>query len=292
MSVLVVIGRPVLEMPDQDELLTLVHPEVPVVNALNLGLTRGDGIFETVGIYNGHVHAEDAHLDRFARSASMLELPEPHREGFRRAVRKGIEVLQSSSEAFCKYVLTRGIEGRESTPFGYAFIDHNPDWTRERTDGISVVTLTRGYPLNIAEQAPWLLQGAKTLSYAVNRAALREAARRRADDVVFTTTDGWALEGPTSSLVLRIGDVFVTPTPDRGVLHGTGQGDVFFFLESQGFKTESRVVSVEELKQADNAWMTSSQRLAAPIRALDGVRKPVDRELTDNLNYHLLHRTG
>lgn len=289
--VVITIARPSRASPPSDEPLLRVHPhDQPVVDAMNLGITRGDGIFETVGIFRGKVHSVDQHLERFARSARILELPEPDLEAFRAAVELGIEHLGPVEDAYCKYVYTRGIESRSWDPVGYAFLDANPDWTRERTTGIAVVTLTRGYALDVAQTAPWLLQGAKTLSYGVNRAVLREAARRGADDVVFTTSDGYALEGPTSTLVLRFGDHFVTPSPEHGVLLGTAQLGAFAFFESQGFTTEYRDVPAGELSDADQMWLTNSQRLAAPIHHIDARELPIDVELSASLNDFLLHR--
>ena len=49
---------------------------------------------------------------------------------------------------------------------------------------------------------PWLLAGAKTLSYAVNMAALRHAERHGAGDVIFVSSDGYVLEGPRSTVVI------------------------------------------------------------------------------------------
>ncbi len=288
--VLVVIHQPVVDMPTPDTLLSVTPYDQPIVDAMNLGITRGDGIFETVGIHQGHVHEVEAHLDRFSRSAAILDLPTPHRDAYRQAVELGIAQLGDVTDAYCKYILTRGIESRDSFPTGYAFLDVNPDWTRQRTAGIDVVTLSRGYPLDIQQTAPWLLQGAKTLSYAVNRSVLREAERRGAEDVIFTTTDGYVLEGPTASLVMRLDDTFVTPTPDRGVLHGTGQMGAFRILGDMGARTEYREVRVEELASADALWLTNSQRLAAPIRSLDGVPREVDKDLTAELNARLLAR--
>src|SRR5690625_7099343 len=72
---------------------------------------------------------------------------------------------------------------------------------------MKVVTLDRGLASTVVDTSPWLLPGAKTLSYAVNMAATREAVRRGAEDVLFVSTDGYALEGPTSTLLVRHGDV-------------------------------------------------------------------------------------
>ena len=71
-----------------------------------------------------------------------------------------------------------------------------------RRDGVSAVTLDRGLPANGVDAMPWLLAGAKTLSYAVNMAALRHAARQGAGDVIFVSSDGYILEGPRSTVVI------------------------------------------------------------------------------------------
>ncbi len=121
---------------------------------------------------------------------------------------------------------------------------------------------------------------------------LREAVRRGADDVLFTTTDGFLLEGPTSSVVLRLdGIFFVTTPPESGILPGTAQMDMLDLLAAEGFTTRIRDVTLDELAAADALWMTNSQRLATPVHTLDGKDVTVDRELTDRLNDQLLRRT-
>lgn len=289
--VLVMINQPTVSSPEVSEPFTIVPADGAAINAMDLGITRGDGIFESVGIHNGKVHAVEAHLTRFANSARLLDLPAPNADAYRLAVEKGIELLGDVPDAYAKYVLTRGIEAQpDSAPTGYAFIDVNPDFSAARTTGISVVTLSRGYELNIMTTAPWLLQGSKYLSYAINRSVLREAARRDADDVLFTTTDGYILEGPTASIVLKIGDTFVTPSPDYGVLHGTAQQGFFDYCAEHGLATEYRTVTVAELADADGMWLTNSQRLAAPIRELDGVALAIDDAFTASVNDYLLNR--
>jgi 4-amino-4-deoxychorismate lyase len=162
------------------------------------------------------------------------------------------------------------------------------DFTVPRTDGIRVVTLDRGFDSEAPARAPWLLLGAKTLSYAVNMAAIREAKRRGADDAVFVSSDGVLLEAPTASVVLRVGERFVTPAPGAGILHGTTQLSLFDHLESQGHPTSYETLPASALADADAAWLLSSVRLAAPIRSVDGVDVPMDPELTASINRYLL----
>ena len=139
--------------------------------------------------------------------------------------------------------------------------------------------------------SPWLLAGAKTLSYAVNRAALREAARRGADDVLFVSSDGYLLEGAVSNLLLRRGNQLITPRVDLGILAGTTQADLYTWAEAEGFVTGYELLTPADLERADAAWLVSSVRHVAPVRAVDGVERPIDAELTERLNAALHART-
>ncbi|WFR68556.1 aminotransferase class IV [Curtobacterium flaccumfaciens] len=134
------------------------------------------------------------------------------------------------------------------------------------------------------------MQGAKTLSYAVNMAALREAARRGADDAVFVSTDGYVLEGTRANLILSVGGRLVTPRTDIGILAGTTQADVFRFAEQEGIETAYELVTLDDFHAADAAWLVSSVRQAAPIRAVNGNARQIDADLTARINEFLLAR--
>lgn len=271
-----------------------VDADAPQVRLMDLGLTRGDGVFETISVVDGHPQALDPHLQRLAHSAKLLDLAEPDLDVWRRAVLAGIETHRSNGgdarELYAKLILTRGVEGT-GRPSGWVFVDTAEDFTAAR-QGIRVVTLDRGYRHDVAETSPWLLQGAKTLSYAANRAGLREAARRGADDVIFVSTDGFALEGPTSNVIVRNGNTVRTPQTDQGILAGTTQASVFAFFEEQGFDTVYERIPAAELATADELWLVSSVRQAAPVTDLDGTPFTVDAERTAALNAFLLARTS
>jgi len=291
-AALVMIDRPSIGQSGQGPAFRVLPADGPALRATDLGAARGDGVFETAAIRHGHVQAGADHLSRFARSAQMLDLPAPDPAVYTAAIDAGIAQLSDASDAAVKYVLTRGDElDRTLGPTGWALVSVSEDFSAVRRDGVAVVLLTRGYSLDVATSAPWLLQGAKTLSYEVNRAALREAARRGAQDVLFTTTDGYVLEGPTSSVVVRLGDTLVTPPAEDGVLPGTTQLAVFATAAGLGLRTAVRQIAVADLAVADAVWMTSSVRLAAPVNAIDGVPLAVDRELTAAFNEALATRT-
>lgn len=268
--------------------LHVVGPGAPVLPLGELSAQRGDGVFESIGVVDGHPHEVGPHLERLAHSAALCDLPEPNLAQWRAAVDR-VATEAGAGESVIKLILSRGVEAGPN-PTAWITLADAPDNTAARREGVRVVTLDRGYPLGVPAAAPWLLLGAKTLSYAVNMAAIREAKRRGADDAVFVTTDGFVLEAPTASVLLRIDGRFVTPAPSAGILHGTTQLSVFAFLERRGFATAYESVPVSDLARADAAWLLSSVRLAAPISAVDGTAVPLDDDLTDELNGFLLAR--
>lgn len=270
--------------------LRVVDPLAPQVSVLDLGVTRGDGIFEVLGVINGRPQAVEAHLARLAVSAAMLDLPELDLEAIRAAVYKVVELSEPTPEMSVKVIVTRGVEGSGVATAWVLSFTSSDGFVAERAEGISVVLLDRGYPHDIAARAPWLLTGAKTLSYAVNKAVLREAARRGADDVVFTSTDGYVLEGPSATLLAKFGRRIWTPATAQGILRGTTQGAAFEYFGSVGYAISEVLLRVEQLAQADALWLASSGRMLVPIREVDGREVAIDRELTDAANAALLAR--
>ena len=271
---------------DFSDTFTEVDAAAPALSVGELSTQRGDGVFESIGVVDLHPQELVPHLHRLAHSAQLCDLPAPHIEQWRQAVRVAAAACPPG-EAVIKLILSRGVE-HGPTPTAWVTAAPASDFSWVRTEGVRVVTLDRGYELGAAERAPWLLLGAKTLSYAVNMAALREAARRGADDAIFLSSDGFVLEAPTASLILRFGDRFVTPAPNGGILHGTTQLSVYDHLAAQGFTTDYAQVPASYLAKAAAAWLVSSVRLAAPITAIDGRPVPTDREFTAELNRYLL----
>ena len=76
--------------------------------------------------------------------------------------------------------------------------------------------------------------------------------------------------------------------PGAGILHGTTQLSLFAHLDALGYETAYASIPETDLEKADAAWLVSSVRLAAPVRAIDGRVLPVDTALTAELNDYLL----
>jgi 4-amino-4-deoxychorismate lyase len=245
----------------------------PVVTAFDLGLGRGDGVFESVRVVGGRTPHLDAHLTRLARSAALLDLADPGAAAWRALVGAVTDTWPADTEGACRLLLTRGL-GEGCPPTALALLARvGAEVLRQRAEGVSVVALSLGITADARAGAPWLLGGAKTLSYAVNTAALRHAHRLGADDVVFTSVEGQLLEGPTSTVVWAAGGVLRTPPLDTGILAGTTMTRLFARAAEDGWPTAVEPGTVEDLRAADAVWLVSGIRGPAVVHTLDGVAR-------------------
>lgn len=255
-----------------------VHdPSQPLLFGDDLAAVRGDGVFETLLVRDGEACLVESHLKRLMHSAAMMELPEPDLVAWRRAVgiAVGRWVAQTADEGALRLVYSRGRESG-SCPTAYLMINPLPQRVHDsRRDGVAAVLLGRGLPSAGVDAMPWLLAGAKTLSYAINMAALREGARRGADDVVFVSSDGHILEGPRSTVVIATDGAdgrpcLLTPPPWYPILRGTTQQALFEMARSAGYDCDYQALRPADLVGAQGVWLVSSITLAARVHTLDG----------------------
>ena len=267
---------------------TLADVTTPLVRADDLGVVRGDGVFDATLVRRGpdgagHVRDRDAHLDRLERSAAILQLPEPDRAGYERAIDALVAAwdFDERPEALIRLVLTRGPEsGGEPTAFAL-MAPLSAAAIAERERGVAITLLGRGHDGDEVAAMPWLLPGAKSLSYSINMAAKRHAVRHGFDDVVFVAPSGALLEGPTSTLVIDRGGALLTPAQD-GILASITLEHLMRDAPDAGLEVAFAPLQPDDLRTADGAWLLSSGRLVAHITSVDGQplsRSPLDADI-------------
>lgn len=262
----------------------VADPAQPQLKVTNPGITRGDGIFETLRAVDGSPRKLQAHLARLATSAEALELDIPPSDDWERAIATALSEADDDGELVVRLIAVRGDEGGSEAT---AWVQVTPLPEGLRGQRLAVLLLDRGYDSTVAQRAPWLLMGAKTLSYAVNMAALRYARAHGANDVIFTSSDGKVLEGPTSTvLIARVVDGvkhLITPQLESGILPGTTQGALFEAARKAGWELGYGPLVPGDLFHSDGAWLVSSVRLLAEIGSIDGKDVAVAPDLTAEL---------
>src|SRR6476646_3298235 len=129
---------------DFSESFTSVDPTTPALSVGELSTQRGDGIFESIGVVDGHAQEVGPHLDRLAHSARLCDLPEPNVEQWRQAIVLADAESPARGEGVIKLILSRGVE-HGPAPTAWVTTAEARDSSAARSGGIRVVTLDRGY---------------------------------------------------------------------------------------------------------------------------------------------------
>jgi 4-amino-4-deoxychorismate lyase len=252
----------------------VVPADTPVLRADDLGVLRGDGIFETAHVRDGRPWLLDEHLERMSRSAERLGLDLPAAAELTAPAAQECAGW-SAAEGALRLVCTRGPESGGPVTVFATLAPVSEASQRARTEGVRVLTGSLGFAASARSAAPWLLGGVKSLSYAINMASQRWAAAAGAADVLWVSGDGYLLEAPTASLVWLDGNTLCTVPPEAtGILPGITARWLLEHAEKLGWQAEERMGRPADLFLADGAWLASSVRGLAEIRAIDGTELP------------------
>lgn len=236
----------------------LVAAADAVVPALDHGVTVGDGVFETMRVYDGVAFAVRRHLDRLERSAAGLGLGLPDRALLGRAVR---EVVEASGlpDGRVRLTVTAGPGPLGSSRTGGA-----------TTVIAAVAPLEPASPTTAVVTVPWVrnerspLAGLKTTSYAENVVALARAREAGASEALFANTVGELCEGTGTNVFLVLGGRLVTPPLSSGCLAGVTRELVLEVVEA-----DERSVPLAALADAEEVFLTSSTREVQAVTKVD-----------------------
>jgi branched-chain amino acid aminotransferase len=245
----------------------LVRAEDARVSPFDHGLLVGDGVFETLRVYNGVPFAWTRHHQRLVRSAAGLGLTVPTSDELRAAV-DAVLSANELTEARLRLTVTGG-----PAPPG-----------SERADGpptVIVIALPpTPYPATVdVVTVPWTrneggaVAGLKTTSYAENVRALSYARDRDAGEAIFLNTRAEVCEATGSNIFVVGNGVVRTPPGRAGCLLGVTRALVLELCAEHGIPAEETALTPAALGDADEAFLTSSTREVQPIARAD------DREL-------------
>ncbi|MFZ4585529.1 MAG: aminotransferase class IV [Acidimicrobiia bacterium] len=242
----------------------VIAAELARVSPLDHGLTVGDGVFETLRVYDGVPFAWTRHLDRMERSAIGLGITPPDRNALRRGAAAVLEANELDN-ARLRLTCTSGMGPPGS----------------QRGDGPALLVAV-AVPLTPPEAfvdvvtVPWTrnergaLAGIKTTSYGENVRALAYAFERDAHEAIFANTRGELCEGSSSNVFLVRSGVLHTPPVSSGCLAGVTRALVIELCAQAGITYAESELPLAALAAADEAFITSSPREVVAIRKVDG----------------------
>lgn len=239
----------------------LDDPTDPALTVLDHGLTVGDGVFEAVKSVHGQAFTLTRHLDRLARSARGMGLPEPDLDAFRAGVAAVLEG-DNSPLGRLRITYTAGIAPLGSNRSGGEPTQVVVFGAIEPYDETTAV-VTVPWPRN----EKGVLAGVKTTSYGENVVALAKAAEQGATEAIFANTAGHLCEGTGSNVFYVKDGELRTPTLASGCLAGITRGLV---LEWYGATEVDEPIGV--LEEAEEIFVTSTFRDVQAVERCDDRR--------------------
>ncbi len=270
------------------------------VNIEDRGYQLGDGIYEVVHVYRGRFVDEDRHLGRLERSLAEIRLPMPMPRAALRLVL--LEVLRRNritADGLVYMQVTRGVAPRD-----HAF-------PRKPVPAALVVTAKRiaPYPRDIDATAisaitqpdlRWARCDIKTVNLLPNVLA-RQAAREAgaAEAILYNEATGMVTEcAATSFWIVDAEGVLRTRHLDHSILPGCTRGALIAELEAAGIAHSLGEFSLETMRNAREAFLTSATSFVKPIVRIDGRdvgdgrAGPVTRRLFDLFTHHVKATAG
>jgi 4-amino-4-deoxychorismate lyase len=241
----------------------VVDPLAPVVAADDEGFARGRAAFTTLRVYGGRPFRLRRHLARLTESAQRIGLPAPDVADVERLTDEAVTAA-GVGDCSLRITWTPGPPG--GPPLAIVVVGAIPAWIEElRATGLRLASL------HVPRRSePWLLEGTKSTSYAVNMAAETEARRRGADDAVFVDSDGIVLEGPVTNVWWREAGTLVTPSLELGILAGETRAALLELAGGLGYTVQEGAYPLARLLAAEEVFTSSSVREVMPVVSVDG----------------------
>ncbi len=250
----------------------IVPESQAVVSVYDHGFLYGDGVYETMRSYGGTVFMVRRHMDRLARSASLIRLKAPEAESMIGAIHQTL-AANRISDAYVRVTLSRGkgpigldpgLCGRHTLVVIAEPFREYPDTCYEK--GVQFIfAKTRR---NLADAIDPKI---KSLNFLNNILAKIEAKERGAYDAVMLNAAGFLTEGTICNIFFVKNGILCTPSVEAGILDGITREIVIGLARRQGLSVEEGMFYPEDLLGASEVFFTNTTAEVMPVAGVEQV---------------------
>jgi branched-chain amino acid aminotransferase len=274
MATAAAIERNVQEVPYPDGAAFVDGAYVPIAEAkvpiTDWGFLRSDCTYDVVHVWRGRFFRLDHHLDRFEQNVAKLRLELPHSREEIVAILRRLMRLTGLREAYVEVICTRGSPQPGSRDprlcqnrffaFVLPFIWIATEEQRARGLHVQISAIPRIPPQSVDPRV-------KNFQWGDMNRALLEAKDAGCDLPVLVDLDGNIAEGPGFN-VFAVREGTVT-TPEGTCLDGITRQTALDLLKEQNLKTVIGTIAPDELRAADEVFITSTAGGIVPVTRID-----------------------
>ena len=244
--------------------MPLDEARIPV---LDRGFIFGDGVYEVIPAYSGHPFRMAQHLARLQRSLDAIGLPNPLTSAQWARLVKRIVALNEGRDQAIYLQVTRGVAPRDHafpkrvTPTVFMMSNPLPVPSRE--------LVQRGCACVSATDNRWLRCDIKSTSLLGN-VLMRQRAVAAGCLETIMFRDGYLSEASSSNVLVVRGRTVCAPPNNHLVLPGTTNDVVIELVRKARIPFEAREIHEDEVRTADEIWLTSATKEVLAVTRLDG----------------------
>ena len=262
-------------MPSKVYLSTAGRPLDPAeatVSVFDRGFLYGDSVYETLRTAGGRPVELARHLDRLRRSALGIGLEVPFADAELRRVIAETHAASGNADSYVRVIVTRGtgplmLDPRVSaSPLLVVLVQELKLPAPALYEAGLSVRIVDVHKISARSLDPTL----KTGNYLNSIQALRQATQSAAEDAIMCSPLGHVAEGATSNVFMVRGGRLCTPSLATGLLEGITRALVIALAGELGVPCSEATIMPDELRAADEVFLTSSVRGAMPVTTLDG----------------------
>jgi branched-chain amino acid aminotransferase len=269
-----------------------VPEEQAVISVFDRGFLYGDGLFETLRVFNGKPFRWAQHMERLHQGAEFLKIPLPFTPERLRDFASQLVARNSMPDSLLRLTLSRGIGVRGYSPKGaespalVMSLHPAPALDASNPPRWRLITSSSRLPANEP------LARFKTCNKLPQILARSEADSVNADEALLLNTNGHVVEAASSNLFWIENGTICTPPLPSGILPGVTRAVVLEVCSRIGLEAREASVRLEQLRHAEGVFLSLSTVGIAESISLDGVSL-AHSPLVDKLHaayWKLLHR--
>src|ERR1700761_6938333 len=238
------------------------------ISPLDRGFLYSDGVYEVMPVYAGRGFRFDAHAARLTRSLSEIKMEDPHTRAEWRAILSSLIGKNGNGDQYIYWQVTRGAEyGRNHAPLPkiprtvFAFCAPLPS--------TSAATLENGVQCVTAQDTRWAQCDIKSVSLLANVLLRQHAVDADAAETILLR-DGQLMEASASAVHVVINGEIMSPPNSRKILPGTTRSAMEEVATAVGLVYKSAPISEQQLRAAEEVWISAATREVQPVTAIDG----------------------
>ena len=241
------------------------------VSIFDRGFLMADGVYEVTSVLDGKLIDFDGHAVRLSRSLNELEMKNPISKADLLEVHRELVRVNEIDEGLIYLQITRGSDGDRD--FVFPSEDTEPTivlFTQNKPGLADSPAAKKGAKIISIEDIRWGRRDIKTVQLLYPSMGKMMAKKQGCDDA-WMIEDGFVTEGTSNNAYIVKSNKIITRGLSNDILHGITRAAVLRFAKEAQMEVEERNFTIDEAKEADEAFTTSASAFVMPVVEIDGV---------------------